>query len=64
LGDTIGFQLLEHGLHVMMGSRTINNEKAYNISSNMGLQLVLKIGEKILIGTQKTEELLVVLEKN
>ena len=30
---------------------------AYNVKGKMGLQLVLKNGKKILIGTQKTEEL-------
>ena len=30
---------------------------AYNVKGNMGLQLVLKNGKKILIGTQKAEEL-------
>ena len=36
--------------------------KAYNISGNMGLQLVLKNGKKILIGTNKPEELAAFLE--
>jgi hypothetical protein len=31
--------------------------KAYNVSGNMGLQLVFKDGKKLLIGTQKTTEL-------
>lgn len=43
---------------------SFNNGKAYNISGNMGLQLVLKNGDKILIGTQKPEELLAFLKKN
>lgn len=43
---------------------SFNNGKAYNISGNMGLQLVLKNGDKILIGTQKKEELLAFLENN
>jgi len=30
---------------------------AYNVKGNMGLQLILKDGKKILIGTQKAEEL-------
>ena len=38
--------------------------KAYNISGNMGLQLVLKNGKKILIGTNKPEELAAFLESN
>lgn len=37
--------------------------KAYNISGNMGLQLVLKTGKKVLIGTQKPEELETFLKK-
>jgi len=35
--------------------------RAYNISGNQGLQLVLKNGKKILIGTQKPESLALVL---
>ncbi|MBK7477116.1 MAG: hypothetical protein IPI11_14350 [Haliscomenobacter sp.] len=35
--------------------------RAYNISGNQGLQLVLKNGKKILVGTQKTESLALVL---
>jgi hypothetical protein len=31
--------------------------KVYNIAGNQGLQLVFKSGEKILIGTQKPEEI-------
>lgn len=31
--------------------------KAFNVSGNMGLQLELKNGKKILIGTQRSEEL-------
>jgi hypothetical protein len=38
------------------------NGKAFNISGNMGLQLVLKNGKKILIGTNKPEELAAFLE--
>jgi len=40
------------------------NGKAYNISGNMGLQLVLKNGDRILIGTQKPEELETYLKNN
>ncbi len=43
---------------------SFNNGKAYNISGNMGLQLVLKNGKKILIGTKKPEELAAFLESN
>ena len=35
--------------------------KAYNISGNMGLQLELKTGKKLLIGTKKAEELEAIL---
>lgn len=41
---------------------SFKNGKAFNISGNMGLQLVLKNGKKILIGTNKPEELSVFLE--
>jgi hypothetical protein len=37
--------------------------KAYNISGNIGLQLVFKDNKKLLIGTQKSEEIRVFLEK-
>lgn len=37
--------------------------KAYNVSGNEGLQLELKTGEKFLIGTQKKEQIALVLEK-
>ena len=40
------------------------NGKAYNVSGNMGLQLVLKNGDRILIGTQKPEELETYLKNN
>lgn len=36
---------------------------AYNVSGNMGLQLVLKNGKKILIGTRKPELVQEALEK-
>ncbi|WP_424494583.1 hypothetical protein [Salinimicrobium sp. GXAS 041] len=32
------------------------NNKAYNVAGNKGIQVVLKSGEKFLIGTQKTDE--------
>lgn len=38
--------------------------KAYNVSGNMGLQLFLKSGEKLLIGTQKHVELEAFLKQN
>jgi len=37
--------------------------KAYNISGNMGLQLVFKDGQKLLIGTQKSVEMKQFLEE-
>ncbi|MCF8298024.1 MAG: DUF6141 family protein [Saprospiraceae bacterium] len=42
------------------GYRTVFNKKhgkAFNVSGKIGLQLELKNGQKILIGTQKSEEL-------
>lgn len=39
------------------GVRYSINGKAYNVKGNMGLQLYLKNGKKILIGTQKDTEL-------
>lgn len=37
--------------------------RAYNTSGNMGLQLIMKSGKKILIGTHKPEELETYLKK-
>ncbi|CAN5480808.1 hypothetical protein BH11BAC1_BH11BAC1_28590 [soil metagenome] len=37
--------------------------KAYNVSGNMGFQLVLKNGKSLLIGTQKPEEIQTALRK-
>jgi hypothetical protein len=54
--------LLEYGgWGIRYGFR--GNGKAYNVAGNEGLQLELKSGEKFLIGTQKREELSLVLEK-
>lgn len=39
------------------------NSIAYNVSGNQGLQLYLKNGKKVLIGTQKPEELRNIIEK-
>ncbi|HEU4719164.1 MAG TPA: hypothetical protein VFU15_15075 [Bacteroidia bacterium] len=39
------------------------NGKAYSVSGNMGLQLVMKNGKKILIGTCNAEELKAVLQR-
>lgn len=46
--------LLEYG---GWGIRRGKSGVAYNVKGNIGLQLVLKNGKKILIGTQKAEEL-------
>lgn len=43
---------------------SFKNGKAYNVSGNKGLQMVLKNGDKILIGTQKPEELETYLKNN
>jgi hypothetical protein len=37
--------------------------KAYNVSGNMGIEIALKSGKKILIGTQKPDEIKSVMEK-
>lgn len=39
------------------------NSIAYNVSGNQGLQLYLKNGKKILIGTQKPEEIQKIIKK-
>jgi hypothetical protein len=36
---------------------SLRNGKAYNVSGNMGVQLVFKNGKKLLIGSQKSEQL-------
>lgn len=46
--------LLEYG---GWGIRRGKSGRAYNVKGKMGLQLVLKNGKKVLIGTQKAEEL-------
>ena len=46
------------------GVKSGRKGKAYNVSGNMGLQLFLKSGEKILIGTNRPSELEVFLKKN
>lgn len=46
--------LLEYG---GWGIRRGKSGRAYNVKGNIGLQLVLKNGKKVLIGTQKAEEL-------
>ena len=45
------------------GLRFSRSGKAYNIKGNEGIQLVLKNGKQVLIGTQKRNELEKILEK-
>lgn len=42
---------------------TFGNSRAVNVKGNKGLQLHLKSGKKLLIGTQKPEEIREVMEK-
>lgn len=42
---------------------SIGNGMAYNVSGNMGLQLELRNGKKILIGTRRPEELQAFVER-
>lgn len=41
---------------------SFGNGKAYNVSGDMGLQIVFKNGKKLLIGTQKPDEIRAVLK--
>lgn len=45
------------------GVRFGRNGKAYNVKGNKGLQLVLKNGDGLMIGTQKEEELKRVIQE-
>jgi hypothetical protein len=45
------------------GLKGTSKNRAYNISGNEGLQIVFNDGRKVLIGTQKSEELTAVLYK-
>lgn len=45
------------------GIRGIGDDKAYNIRGNIGLKLFLKNGNKILIGTQKSADVLKTLSE-
>jgi hypothetical protein len=47
----------------LMGVKYGQGGKAYILSGHQGLQLVMKDGSRILIGTQKPDELLAVLRK-
>ena len=42
---------------------SLRNGKAYNVSGNKGIQLVLKSGKKILIGTQKESEATMIISR-
>ncbi|MCD6115876.1 hypothetical protein J7K93_02580 [bacterium] len=44
------------------GIKSGSGGKAYNVSGNMGLQLKLKNGKKVLIGTQRPEEFKLAVE--
>jgi len=46
------------------GIRTGLNGKAYNVSGNSGVQLELAGGEKLLIGSQRSDELARVIQAN
>ena len=48
------------GWGIRMG---LGHGKAFNVSGNMGLQLIFKNGKRTLIGTQKPEELDVLIEQ-
>ncbi len=54
----------EYGGWGMKGGKLWNKDKglAYNVKGDIGLQLELKSGKKILIGTQKQEEMKRVLQ--
>ena len=43
---------------------TLGKNKAYNIKGNKGIQIKLKTGEKVLIGTQKDNEAQKVIERH
>ncbi|MCM8568098.1 hypothetical protein NE848_01840 [Gramella jeungdoensis] len=45
--------LMEYG---GWGIRGFNKAKAYNVSGNMGIQIITKDGERFLIGTKKPSE--------
>lgn len=52
--------LLEYG---GWGLRWGRNGRAYNVSGRTGLELLLKNGKKVMIGTQRGEELPLILHK-
>jgi hypothetical protein len=45
------------------GIRGIGKNKALNISGNKGIQLVMKDGSKLLIGTNKIDEAIIILKQ-
>ena len=51
----------EYGGHGIQ--RRLKTGRAFTVSGNKGLPLVLEDGKKILIGTNKTKELAMVIEK-
>lgn len=44
------------------GIRGLGNNRAYNVSGGMGLQLVFKNGRRLLIGSQRADELAAAVE--
>jgi hypothetical protein len=42
---------------------SVNHGKAYNVSGNQGVQLFFTNGKKLLIGTQKPEEITAILKQ-
>lgn len=42
---------------------TLKNGKAFNVTGNKGIQLVLKSGKKLLIGTQQESEASLVINR-
>jgi hypothetical protein len=55
-GDISKIELIKYGF-VGYGWRLTQYGTVFNVNGNMGLQLILKTGRKIVLGTQKAEEL-------
>lgn len=53
--------IMEYGGHGLQRKRKYG--KSFTVSGNKGLQLILKDGKKILIGTQKPKELQLIIER-
>ncbi|MDR1757706.1 MAG: hypothetical protein LBR51_01930 [Bacteroidales bacterium] len=51
------------GVKFSLSRTPFHKEVAYNMQGNIGLQLILKDGRKVLIGTQKPEEIEELLDK-